>query len=590
MGEVESSAIDEVGDWVAKELGVIEPDYERSIYLATIFRDYKKFENAISLFKTASTMTSDPWRANYGLAVTYGGQGKWQLAIQTLEPVGNAILADDTKANDLEPQAHKILHDLARFYGENGEYERSLEIYKKILKDCPDNYGIVLDFLKLQKKQGKFTEVIDFLQEMKQHLDEKTGLDRLTQTYHELVYVDDYHEIILKAATKANGLNHIKEGYQTAVDAAKTKADQSRRGKTRTTMLYMQSTLLYHFAFALFTQDSDVKARTRAIDLWEQVLKSSRNFKLSTFVSYQAAKRLSSVYFERANEATPDSELAIENVNKLAQLNEELDESYTAADCRLLLGRYYRLIGREEKARDILRGGVKIALDLLSDEDPFNDYQAYLTLAVTLAPFNDDKNALAAWSLLLPGEDDPETGKTGEGNASDVEAGEAPQKPNDQVVSDPQVGFLETKPENLTGEDPSPTNVATTSGSEEPGTTFSAPDSVHSGSLMSPALEGPLSYFCDGTYFCDCSVQWTFADDLYVCKDCLDVTFCPRCRALLRKGEQDFGVCNPKHEFLHVPKYDGEEVKRVGKMNVRVGGLIMPISEWLDEIRREWGL
>jgi len=53
-----------------------------------------------------------------------------------------------------------------------------------------------------------------------------------------------------------------------------------------------------------------------------------------------------------------------------------------------------------------MRGYVRVALDLLSDDDPSNDWQGYLKLAITLAPFDDDVNALVAWSLIGSVEDE----------------------------------------------------------------------------------------------------------------------------------------------------------------------------------------
>ena len=42
--------------------------------------------------------------------------------------------------------------------------------------------------------------------------------------------------------------------------------------------------------------------------------------------------------------------------------------------------------------------------------------------------------------------------------------------------------------------------------------------------------------------------------------------------------------------MLYVPKYNPKKLKQVGKGNVEVGGKVMSVKEWLDTIRKDWGL
>lgn len=58
----------------------------------------------------------------------------------------------------------------------------------------------------------------------------------------------------------------------------------------------------------------------------------------------------------------------------------------------------------------------------------------------------------------------------------------------------------------------------------------------------------PPGYQCDGR----CGTHWTYANDMYICKECHDVQFDERCLKLLRAGKLEQQVCSKTHEMLHV--------------------------------------
>jgi hypothetical protein len=45
-------------------------------------------------------------------------------------------------------------------------------------------------------------------------------------------------------------------------------------------------------------------------------------------------------------------------------------------------------------------------------------------------------------------------------------------------------------------------------------------------------LEGPVGYNCDGR----CGTSWSYADDIYVCRECKDVQFDKGCFDSLKAG------------------------------------------------------
>lgn len=58
-----------------------------------------------------------------------------------------------------------------------------------------------------------------------------------------------------------------------------------------------------------------------------------------------------------------------------------------AVNTTLLLARYFSTRGLSEQARHLARESVKIGIDLLSDADPENDWEAYNRLSTVLSKF-----------------------------------------------------------------------------------------------------------------------------------------------------------------------------------------------------------
>lgn len=99
-------------------------------------------------------------------------------------------------------------------------------------------------------------------------------------------------------------------------------------------------------------------------------------------------------------------------------------------------------------------------------------------------------------------------------------------------------------------------------------------------------IEGPLRDICDG----DCGTYWTFANNFFLCKECNYIKFDQRCLDNLRNCTAEGRICNKDHEMLHVPAYDPIERRRIGDGNVKVGEEILSVNEWLQRIRKEWGI
>jgi len=575
MGETTISADDiyKVSQWAADVLQVTDLDYEWTRRLARAFRDLKHYDEAVKQFHITAGLRDDHWFSDFGLAQTYEGLEQWQSAADLLESVLARIQKGEAKDPAPAPFMSKLRLALANDYKKLGQHDRVMQLYEQQLESNPSDYDTMLEKVLLLATQAQARQLIQFLEQLRDQQDPAFGISRLSRLYHENIFNDNYSGSIVEAASQTESFPFIKSAYQTALD------DTMRSNYLPDDVhakAHYRVGVLCDFAEVLFIRSPE--DRENAIELWERCAADAVdiNWDLPRQI---AGKRLAVVYHDQARQASPDSPEVKETLQKLTQLSVgdylDRDAWFSTIDPQLLVGRYYSALGREQEAMECIKGHIKVGVDLLSDNDPSNDWQGFLWLASSLMYAGDDDNALAAWSLIGPSRPHEEGGEGGGDGAH-------PQTTGMNGTHGDADKFAEENGGTTGSEDDSPVNSSTAT--PRPG--MEPRRKTWTGVWSSDESEGPLGYTCDG----QCGQEWTFADDFYVCKDCLDVMFDEDCVHLRRENRLKTNVCDSHHEFLHVPKWDFQEARERGSGNVRLRGEIVAVPDWLDDIKHKWGL
>lgn len=525
---IPASRFHEVAEWGRQCLGLDSLGYEEVQNVARTLREFGKLDDAVETFERASSLQEDTWLARWGLARAYNLQGNFALAVETLEAVKVSIESGKFKPDNPENSLHKLNQDLAWWYKEAGYFEKALDLYKSILQEHPDDYWSVFGMTMVLHDTGGYTQLVELLEHLKISKDEDTGLDRRTRIFHEFYWSDDYHGTIAAAGKmlNSNGIMTLKDSYRTAVDAAEERVqlfkDQSTREEEKGAKEIM-AMLMHHCAKFFYNYYTCAEEKELALSMWVRIIQLDET-EMSSFLGQAklyATRDLSSFYFQNALQVGQGTELAAKYIDDLEQLatlksdgtlTDETKEKYP----RQLLSRYYALCGKMEEAKNVIRPFVKFNFDLLSDDDPSNDWQGYQGLAAHFMFAGQDDNSLAAWSLIIPAEE----------------------------CEDADADADATK-----------------------------------------ELEGPLGNACDGR----CGTNWTYANDIYICRVCADVQFDGNCLRKLREGILELQVCSKHHEMLHVPEYDEEKARKIGKGNVMVGQEVMAVGDWIQKMKQDWG-
>lgn len=523
LGEVEASQILDTAEYARKLIGIDIFGYEENRNLARTLREYHQYPEAIEKFKLASSLDAYNWFSEWGLATCYAYQEHYALAIQIVEAAKTVIRGGDNEED--HATIPDLDRDLAEWNAGAGNVDRAVAMYEGLLKENPNDYETALSLTILFHNEKNREGLLRFLDSLKESTDERTGLDRRTQTFLAHYGSEEYHAAIFALSCEPKAFESVYESYEvatSAVIARLTKARNTGDSVEEEFALACQVVLMHNLAYLCYENSTEHPERKEiAIDQWVRILQTEDSPRASYMTSVKSLVRdkLATVCF---NEALRDKETAGPYLEQLEQLAALKSTSVIADWCDStypirLVARYYALQGDKEKARDALRVHVKANLDILVDDDPLNDWQGYQGLATYLMFAGEDDDCLAAWSLIVP------TTKT----KPDEESAEA----------DPS-------------EDPT----------------------------------GPLYAVCDGS----CGTKWTFADNLYACRQCDDIQYDLACLNKLREGSLNIKVCDKEHEMLLIPAYDAVEMAKIGDGNVKVGEQIVSVEEWIQNLKDKW--
>ncbi|KAL4894267.1 hypothetical protein BDV59DRAFT_16615 [Aspergillus ambiguus] len=119
---------------------------------------------------------------------------------------------------------------------------------------------------------------------------------------------------------------------------------------------------------------------------------------------FDVGYRLGTIYLDKAKqakEAKRDKE-AEDYLGQLAAVKpEQVSEDQMRLPLRLFAARYYHVYGNEVRAQRSVHNTLRMAIELLSDNDSSNDLLAYMKILFAVIPFGDEDNATAALSLMM---------------------------------------------------------------------------------------------------------------------------------------------------------------------------------------------
>ncbi|KAF2230901.1 hypothetical protein EV356DRAFT_535985 [Viridothelium virens] len=543
--------------WVEKEMPTRERSglwYERlgSTYLAYDLHKFAK-EN----FLKAKTQGYPSWRTSAGLASAYAyGDSDRKAAVNEIEFALTFFREEKDRSKKETEEFAKHLRIAARWQNDLGNFDDSIGKLREAVKLEPQSFASHNDLLKTYHHATQELEALNFLKEMIE--DQNTHLNGIP-----------LGSLYLEYATWFDPVESFEAIFRTAKDddvsnvAFKALDDVLEHARSEKKDESLRQLLLCHGIVSARHSIAANRLET-ALSHWMECYELGRNFD-AVFLpmsSRTAAGCIFNHHFSIAKRRLAAN--AEENGGPPRPVDSvfKLDGMFNNDVFRLPLARVYSLSGNNDLAKKLLLNDMRDGLDILSDEDPDNDYWGYYQIANISMHIGDDLNALSGYSLWGPsGRYTANLGKY------------------DDVESTSKVGSKNS------GTEQGPLRTDS----------WKAAVNDRSNGEADKAKDEPCKFSCDG----GCGKTLKYADSLWFCKVCADVQFEDACFAKLQDGTLTQFQCSRDHAWLKVPSWV-DEFKATGKDQVRVGGEmvggkriggeIIPVSEWLDSIRAMWGI
>ena len=554
LENLEPAAILEVARWAKFE--------ENGLWhsrVAQVLRAGRHLDKAIEEYESGIKLDNKLGIVFCGLALCYSQKKEYEKAIETMQKAEEVLHADPEGAL-------KYKWFLISTHGWMGDWYLNLknsvlafESYKKALNMGTKDVTVVVKILDMMHKKRRYQDMMDFLEELQANVLPETGVSRLVQfTPNAFPLADDhFFSITVHAAWATGRLDFIKENMHTSLKVARKSAKVGITGR------------LQHFLGLLTLRHFEDEAR--AIRLWEQIMETSFASTVISELGYariMASIQLANHYFEKAlaaGKGTSDCDMYIKKLESLSKRrastkDEEEEESpyiYSTRDTTLVLGKLYQLMGEKEQAKECFKTHIKLGVDLLTDEDPENDWQGFTKLANVLGTASDDDHATTAYSLYSLILED-------EGNVEDEDGG---QDEEGKDKSDDAKGGGEIQPAQIT--------------KFGGGVTASTGNKSNEGA-GEDEFEFGMACSCDGP----CGIHRSKPDGFHICRMCIDIGFCDDCVKLVKDGTLPWIMCSAKHDFFHLPT----ATKRLPKGMVMYKGEEVEIGTWLKELRRDWNV
>ena len=556
--------------------------FEQNAYwhrrLAEIYRMAGYIDAATKESNISIRMDDQNNAALEGMALCYGQRKDYLSAIEW-EYKALAVVPNESRVKKAE-LLQRISEWKTLLDDKDGAIEASHAAYSLSPQDTDTSIG----YLSALEDNLDFQAILDLAAKLETADSARKGENMLT-----CLFVDTWgraHDIIGNAARRLDRIDSIEQPMRDALAAVERR--KSTRGlpssdSARYECLLGWADFLNKYAYKM----------DEAIEVYETTLESLPKRTTSSEFWYPGTwikDSLCQLYYHKAKTAecagTPfdDWVLKLEGLAKASNAKDVQDVSASENSTLMLLGLWYRLHGREQEAKSCFRPQILNGIDTLTDDDPENDLFGYMTLAATLLKAGDRENAGAAFAVTTAPLDRLKEKRRaaqkarGEDRTSEEKTIRPPLQATDAASP---TEFLTSSTEKS---DPEENPRVTTNDADT--NTVAPTDNLDTDSAE---MTTQIKQFDDlFTWSCDGKCRRRVEDwqEIHFCEICTDYTcFCDECVKRVQDGTLPFRKCDASHTFFKGYPLS-EEVRDVA--TVRSEGRILPRTEWLEALRKEW--
>ena len=383
--------ISRAAEWAEHQAGISKDSlwYER---LGKTYLTFEEVEPSKEAFFMAKSFPNYSWKVHEGLADAHVMRGSNDLAVQEIEILFAHLRGKEELTADETDSFVNCLIKSAKWQTELQNIPDAIDKLREAIRLNEHYYQSHVELIKLYVDTGQGHEAFTLLDEMGKQPAKDNDLSQLGSMLLEFSQSLEYSETVF-LATRHHDM------FQVVLQALKNAFNYALNNKATSNVIDL---LLCHgVALAGYSGKEDCleSALTKWTECCEMGFQPGNWEKRYTALS--AATYIFCYHFSEIRRTAYDFEI---HITKLKKLTEVTRSFYYAPRLRLMLACLYKLSGRQDAAQELLLNDMKSGIDILSDDDPENDFMGYGIIANVLMHTGDDLNALSAWSLYGPSE------------------------------------------------------------------------------------------------------------------------------------------------------------------------------------------
>ena len=290
----------------------------------------------------------------------------------------------------------------AECYYHVGKIDEALRYFRKAIDSATgaeltpaEYFEPELGYLEVTASENRHEDLMDLLHDLSTQAENaKQGQNRLVGLLLDQCKMPLVLDLIPRAACKSDQAGFLLDSLEMAIDAA-------FRMRDMVMVLYLR--LSMGITWVYFRDTIDAIAVFEQVSLNEYRPRGNLATRQGHALSFQT---LASLYKEQVLHVGWDTTEAAEWITKLETIH-KLQETHQNADmpvnmlgsdvdlASVFLALFYRLLGRQEEAHELLRRLILESLEILSDDEPQNDEFAVVTLVRAFLAADDINNALS---------------------------------------------------------------------------------------------------------------------------------------------------------------------------------------------------
>ena len=371
----------------------------REIGVSTEEIRLSKEETALSIeaYSTAKKYPNSSWKVFQGLANAYAKSGNKNSAVEEMESVFLNLRNKEGVTPDEKASLVRDLIISAKWQAELHNNDDAVSKLREAIRLDEYHYLGYYELLKIYVDTDQGSEALRVLNEMRTESAKDTKLSRLEAIFMEFLELKE--EKSLAYFEKVFRVTRHSDMFKVVLQTLEGRLTSARETNATSDLIKL---LLCH-GVALAHYSAEEKGLEAALTHWTECCKLMAQCEsLEDFSSVlSAATHFLDYHFSQAESPRSPSNSFETRVAELTGFMGDVPDTFTFGQpFHQLIGGFYSLMGKQDTVQKLLLNDIKTGIDLLSDDDPENDFIGYEMMGNVFSHTADELNALSAWYLF----------------------------------------------------------------------------------------------------------------------------------------------------------------------------------------------